>query len=338
MISRPATPGTNSWTVEACEPQHDKGMGSQPTNRSKYEDKPMPPLPLDIFPSHRRVHLATSNHSSVAGGDQVNQAKASTDPLASRITLLHEAEGSNSDSGGYKADYKPVDQAYKWNLFQAIDSAEQGSPTDNDSKESLQDLFQSPISSPHSIQKAISEPSSTASVFTGTRSACDDGHEQYKGKTDASLTYKQQAYLKPVPLHQHMPGLPNSGTLLDLSSAAAILRSARQFYPGDESDPQEAHGIVLGNGYLHPTSSNSYGTMGEGQYIGSVQQQRVSSSVGMIESYEPTEEAISHRVDCKEEVSSGAFRTTRPTSVDHGRIWENNPDLVSRSLSIFLGH
>ena len=254
-VSRPITPGANSWATLAAPNESSVRQPSkhaQPTNRSKYENKAMPPLPVD-------------RNRPAIGESKRNQARAFIDPFVDD-RLSHLAQ-----SYAYR---DPQDQ-----FGEASSRKSSGASED---RESLQGIFQSPIQRQDPERLASASP--PASYRAHHSAPCFNGGRS-EDKDATPMNPKRQANSTPVPVQQVPRDDGDPATTLDFTSAAAMLHSARQCYPQSQSNADQQKGIILGNGALHPLTSMTGKVVG-GEDVQSEQRRKMKSYVGVIEGSE----------------------------------------------------
>ena len=307
-VSRPITPGANSWaTLDAPNESsvHQPSKHAQPTNRSKYENKPMPPLPMD----RNRSGLRESKH---------NQARAFTDPFIDD-----------------RVSHRAQSYACRVPQHQLGEASSRKSSLASEDRESLQGMFQSPIQRSDPERPPPASPPApypahhSAPCFNGGRSEDNDA---------TPMNPKRQAKSTPVPVQQVPRDNGDPATTLDFASAAAMLHSARQCYPQSQSNADKQKGIILGNGALHPLTSNSGKVMGE-EDVQSEQRLKMKSYVGVIEGSEcdnaanPPELGFTRPPSPESVIPRGAKPTATLVPSWHipegyQGIWQHNPHVV----------
>ena len=311
-VSRPITPGANSWaTLDAPNESSARqpSKHAQPTNRSKYENKPMPPLPVD----RNRSGIGESKHI---------QARAFTDPF------IDDRVSQWAQSFAYR---RPQDQLGE-------ESSRKNSVA-SEERESLQGIFQSPIQRPDAERLPSASPPASypahhsAPCFDGGRSEDNDA---------TPMNPKRQAKSAPVAVRQLPRDNGDPATTLDFASAAAMLHSARQCYPQSQSNADKQKGIILGNGALHPSTNILGKVMGE-EDVQSEQRRKMKSYVGVIESSDCddtrnlpelgfTRPPSPESVVPKGEKSAATFVPSGHIPQGYQGIWHHSPHVVSYSI------
>ena len=341
VVSRPVTPGPNSWATSAA-PASDcvnqPSTKSQPTNRSKYEDKPIPPLPLNSIHPYSCTKTNESSCSYDATGTKTLQTRAFTDPSLTKLTISNDPSDGISGSFEHRRDSAPLAKQQSTSPDEVALGLERATSID------IENRFQSPTSQPKIKRKPLAQPPSSAPAFTSIPYIYSNGRQYYtKGNTSALLNQGRQANSTPVPARQPVREEAKPEPQMDFASAEAMLRSARQSYPENGNNIKDAGGIVLGNSSLHPTLNDSYGSVRGCEVIDGIQNARVNSCIALIEGSEMTTVTESSQDGCSRSPSrhhfkspeiaiSDAFSADWYTSHGCGEVWEHCSNMVSRLL------
>ena len=336
VASRPVTPGPNSWAISVAGTSgfsDQPTTKSQPTNRSKYEDKPMPPLPLDSIQSHQRTKANESGSL---------QMRAFTDPFMIRPTIASDLSGTMSNS--IEWEQGSVSEAKDQILApdQVAESVQQATSISQDDRELIQGLSQSTVTQSKTSSKPFAQPPSSAPAFTGTPHLYNCGDQSHTEERTSGLpNHERQATSTPVPIRSQSLDETNPGEDMDLATAAAMLRSARQSYPENGNDERNGRGLFFGNGFLHPTSNDAYGLVGGCEVVDGIRQARINSCVGLIEGNEvtpmreslqggPPEPRSRPCASSPEIPLSDVFTADRCTSNGYGEIGKHYSNVVSK--------
>ena len=314
-VPRVVIPGPNSWAKKSPD------MKSQPTNRSKYENKPVPSLPLGSQSSSSSITTNQSAFSLDAVKPGTMQTMASTESVPPKViksskpsTDIFRLVGQNRDSS------RELPTA-ELNPHNDTDALEQAQPTDKAHRGGTPGFVERTPRQPKINRKPPAHTIASISATAGITSMHDNDYKTSSEEaTDAPLTQRRYANIlhDPAWLPPRAQFAPE--TALDFASATALLCSARQSNPENDIVQDDAEGNVLGNGSLHPTSNDSYGILGEGEYVDGNRLGRVKSCVGLIEGDETATEA-----------SSLVNYVSRPSSPHDTKISDNSlPDLFAR--------
>ena len=345
VASRPVTPGPNSWAISVA---GTSGLSdqpttkSQPTNRSKYEDKPMPPLPLDSIQSHQRTK--TNESGALFDVAEINalQIRAFTDPFITRPTTASDLSGTMSNFIEWEQGLVSEAKDQILTPDQVAESVQHATSISQDDRELIQRLSQSTVPQPKTSSKPSAQPPSSAPAFTGTPHLYNCGDQSHiEERTSGLPNHEGQATSTPVPIRSQSLDETNPGEDMDLATAAAMLRSARQSYPENGNDERNGRGLFFGNGFLHPTSNGAYGLVGGCEVVDGIHQARINSCVGLIEGNEvnpmreplqggPPEPRSRPCASPPEIPSSDVFTADWCTSNGYGEIGKHYSNVVSK--------
>lgn len=295
-----------------------------PTNRSKYDDKPMPPLP-DPSPvrsarersdDHFYIHPATPYRKTPVNLNRVKD-RAATDPVIPKPLFASKERVRN----------QPFEQKSEPNYDQGYDNGESfqkrpsAQPATAVPSKASAVLGFYPVSS----NKAINEMPSSAPPSTTP----PDPYRSPDERSSYSPSPPRQVQSTPVPTRPYVRGNAILTPTLTHSSRA----SSRQM--GDtESDGGPVQGIITGDGLLSPTRTGGYGKIGGATYVDQIDMQRVDSQMGIIESAHspaPTENsscAHHHNDDYNVNLQQPSHETMRYTPSNYAGVWENDPHVV----------
>lgn len=302
-----------------------ENLPSIPTNRSKYDDKPMPPLP-DPSPSRpprKRsndrfyIHPATPYRKTPINLNHVKD-RAATDPIIPK-PLFASKDKIRTQPSGEIAEPNYDQEGYDdGESFQKQPSAPPSTAVP--SKASAVLGFY-PVSS----NKVLDEmPSSAPPSMTPP-----DLHRSSEEPSSVSPSPPRQVQSTPVPTRSYVRGNAILTPTLTQSSRA----SSRQM--GDtESDGGPVRGIITGGGLLSPTRAGGYGKLGGATFVDQIDMQRVDSQMGIIEtvgSPAPTEKSSCshhHNDDYDINLPQTSHETLRYTQGNYAGVWENDPHVV----------
>jgi len=281
-----------------------------PTNRDKYENKPMPPLP--ITPEKVRGPTTPGKPGYIQPATPLIYSKATpsnravTDPVVSKNLF-----GANKVSIG--------------ELRRKFSGAKIG-PNLSTVDESTNARARTPR------LQAVELP-------TGS-SMADDTHKQHANppssappSTNApdpfrsSVTQGRQHQSSPAPTHRYVKEQTSLETLPYEDDETMIL------------EIRSPDGIIMGDGKLNPTRTGTYGTIGEVEYVEGKAAHRITSYSGVIENASSPAESESQKQPHSANVhpSPSAVRGQNLTHLlhpnvyspsDYGGVWENDPHVV----------
>lgn len=327
--SRKPAPGSNSWAQSSEQGSTTKTgpivpkQAGPPTNRSKYEDKRLPPTPKASSSSSRNtgsehppsivpvtpiVRLPPDHHDP--------KDRKITDPILSRpllhpkTTLTDTPEVSDPDSRkGVRGEEIP--------------------------------LKNQPLRLPH-----------TGSEVTCAYPVADNN----QGERSTSAPIQTNNTRNPFPLPcwdesisplMHPDHLQATNFLTPPSTYAALANPHMGDADSTAAQGRQRGGMIMGDGILNPSRSGGYGRVGRARIVDQDDSQRVTSHIGVIETVESVEasNAPSHPSHLERTFSN--LNETQPTFGAHqpqpssssvytesnyGGVWENHPHVVSTHI------
>jgi len=281
-----------------------------PTNRDKYENKPMPPLP--ITPEKVRGPTTPGKPGYIQPATPLIYSKATpsnravTDPVVSKNLF-----GANKVSIG--------------ELRRKFSGAKIGPNLSTVDK---------------STNARARTPRLQAVELPTGSSMADDTHKQHANppssappSTNApdpfrsSVTQGRQHQSSPAPTHRYVKEQTSLETLPYEDDETMIL------------EIRSPDGIIMGDGKLNPTRTGTYGTIGEVEYVEGKAAHRITSYSGVIENASSPAESESQKQPHSANVhpSPSAVRGQNLTHLlhpnvyspsDYGGVWENDPHVV----------
>lgn len=302
-----------------------ENLPSMPTNRSKYDDKPMPPLP-DPSPvrpirkgSNDRfyIHPATPYRKTPVNLNRVKD-RAATDPVIPKPLFASKE----------KVRTQPCEEETEPNYDQeGYDDGESSQKRPSAPPATAVPSKASAVLGfyPVSSNKVINEMPSSAPPPTTP----PDPYHSSGEISSYSPSPPQQVQSTPVPTRPYVRGNAILTPTLTHSSRA----SSRQM--GDtESDGGPVQGIITGDGLLSPTRTGGYGKLGGATFVDQIDMQRVDSQMGIIETvYSPAPTEISscshrHNDDYNVNLQQSSHEKMRYTQSNYSGVWENDPHVV----------
>lgn len=302
-----------------------ENLQSIPTNRIKYDDKPMPPLPdpSPVRPTRGRsdhrfyIHPATPYRKTPVNLSHVKD-RAATDPVIPKPLF------ASKEKVKTQPREETVEPNYHQEVHNDVDSFQKRPSvppsTVVPSKASAVLGFYPVLS-----KKVINEIPSSAPPSTTP----PDHYRSSEETSSCSPSPPRQVQSTPVPTRPYVRGNAILTPTLTHSSRA----SSRQI--GDtESDGGPVQGIITGDGLLSPTRTGGYGKLGGATYVDQIDMQRVDSQVGIIETVHspaPTEKSSCshhHNDDYNINFPQPSHETMRYTQGNYAGVWENDPHVV----------
>lgn len=302
-----------------------ENLPSIPTNRSKYDDKPMPPLPdpSPVRPTRNRsddrfyIHPATQYRKTPVSLNRVKD-RAATDPVIPK-PLFASKEKVRTQPCEEKAEPNYDQSVYDdGESFQKRPSAPPATAVPSKAS-ALLGFY--PVSS----NKAVNEIPSFAPLSTTP----PDTYRPSEELSSYSPSPLRQFQSTPVPTGPYMRGNAILTPTLTHSSRA----SSRQM-EDTESDGGPVQGIITGDGLLSPTRTGGYGKLGGATYVDQIDMQRVDSQMGIIENVHspaPTENSSyshHHNDDYNVNLQQPSREAMRYTQSNYAGVWENDPHVV----------
>lgn len=302
-----------------------ENLPSIPTNRSKYDDKPMPPLPdpSPVRSTRNRsgdrfyIYPATPYRKTPVTVNRVKD-RASTDPVIPKPLFASKEKVRTQPCKEIAEQYYDQEGYDDGKSFQKRPSAPPATAVP--SKASAVLGFY-PVSS----NKAINEMPSSAPPSTTP----PDSYRSSEEISSYSPSQPRQVQSTPVPTRPYVRGNAILTPTLTHSSRA----SSRQM--GDtESDGGPVQGIITGDGLLSPTKIGGYGKLGGATYVDQIDMQRVDSQMGIIETVHspaPTQNSSyshHHNGDYNVNLQQPSHEPMRYSHSNYAGIWENDPHVV----------
>lgn len=319
---KPPQPGPNSWALSAEKAGKMKVERSGlPTNRDKYENKPMPPLPVTpekvrapnapgnpgyIQPATPLIYAKPTVSSSSKRG--AGQDRAVTDPVVSKNLF-----GANKVSiGELRRKFSGA------KLGPNLSTVEESADTRSHSPRPQAVELSSGLAAIEDIRgKQHTNPPSSAPPST-------NAPDPFR----SSGTQGRQHQSSPAPVGRYIAKQTSLETLPFENDVTTI------------SDIQSPDGIIMGDGKLNPTRNGTYGTIGEVEYVEGKAAHRVASFSGVIETAassadsEPQNQPRWTNTDASPTIVRGQNLThlLHPnvySPSEYGGVWENDPHVVS---------
>ncbi|KAL8789015.1 MAG: hypothetical protein Q9195_007035 [Heterodermia aff. obscurata] len=333
---KPLSPGPNSWAQDAQKANVMKGNISGgatkgvATNRSKYEDKPMPPLPPTPDRDGSTPGPGKPGYIQPATPltySSLNPAKgrAVTDPVSSK-TLFGAGKGSITDLRN------------KFSGSRTNTSSENVTNEHDKSSNS-----EGPTSSPPEVQTQRTSDRNVNQIRRETPPSSAPVNTSLPDPYRSSEIVGRQTNSTPVPTRRY---LRENGLATPILTQVSF--SVPQLTYNDVDQAREENnrpdGIIIGNGRLNPTRSGTYGTVGEVEFVEGKAVHRVASCMGMIEEAESSPSVVGQQ---QGPGSTNTSPTNRRFVDDHtmlqsvayspsvyAGIWENDPQ-VGQTLPPF---
>ena len=315
-------PGPNSWAQATEKPNVMKIQNPGPaTNRDKYENKPMPPLP------RTPQHSSASQRPGMLGYIQpatpliyANQPMVKTRAVTDPVALKPLFGGSKASIGELRRKFSGTKDSTHTNSAEA--DARPHTPVPPRSELPTQSPKSRDLVGMSHDQSRASTPLSTTApnLF---QPADHQGRQQQSG---------------PSPTDSYDTGIQVPNVQITQTSAD---RSEYEIHEDTTLKVRDLDGIIMGTGKLNPTRKGTYGTVGEVQYVEGKAVHRVASSAGIIENAEyPSESDDRSQPSSAHTASSSAdtFHGQDPPDLlqpkyyspnNFGGVWENDPQVVS---------
>lgn len=308
---KPAQPGPNSWALSAEKAGKMKiERSGPPTNRDRYENKPMPPLP--ITPEKVRAPTTPGKPGYIQPATPLIYSKATpgnravTDPVVSKNLF-----GANKVSiGELRRKFSGAKIGPNLSTVDESTNARVRTPGPQ-----AVELPTGP-SMPDGTHKEYLNPPSSAPPSTNApdpfRSSGTPGRQHQSSPAPTRRYVKEQTSLEELPYEDDETSIPE-------------IRSP--------------DGIIMGDGKLNPTRNGTYGTIGEVEYVEGKAAHRVASYTGVIENASSPTESGSQKQPHSANInpSPSALRGQNLTHLLHpnvyspseyGGVWENDPHVV----------
>ena len=320
----------NTRKMQDAQPQDGK-----PTNRNKYENKPMPTTPIaspssSAKPKSHHVPIQPATpfvKSSQNRQDAKNRAV--TEPImpqplftAQQKSTPQHAETSVENKDEYVAPKIQGIHPVAHHEIEPIKSQHPSPPPTTDSEASEFQGFRYPVAD----NRVRDEVPASAPPTCGTSSAYGSSPENRPASPMRhpmstplpTRRYHQEKHLPTPPLaHESFPSSPQMGVM------------------GRDETQGSNHpeGMIMGDGVLNPTRTGTYARLGEVKFV--EQEHRVISQVGQIESieYAGTGDSRGHPGPTGSQGASFRGSTQYAPSTYTG-VWGNNPHVVSLYMSL----
>ena len=293
-----------------------------PTNRDKYENKPMPPLPKT--PEQGKSPNAPGKPGYIQPATPLiysnptpSKNRAVTDPITSKNLL-----STNKVSiGELRRKFSGTKQGANLSSIEENANVRSRAP-----KPQAVELPTGSSISGGSHGKRHENPPASAPPSTNTkdpfRSSGTQGPEHQSSPVPTRRYMRENQYLDPA-----------------MSQTSTIVSSYEDLEIMNKEAPSP-DGIIMGDGKLNPTRNGTYGTIGEVEYVEGEAAHRVASFTGVIENAsspnEPEVKIQSHSTN--NSASTGTFQGQNITHLldpntyspsNYGGVWENDPNVVS---------
>lgn len=324
---RKPAPGSNSWALSSEQrnaPKTDSTgpkQPGQPTNRSKYENKPMPPTPI------------VSSSSST-------QASKHSYPIQPVTPLVRPPQSHQNVKGRVVTDpviSKPLNVTTKKSLTKLSEGSEQIAKRNVANEE--RPLQNPQPTLPHAISDDVSEVMHARPVGDNNQNELSFSAPPTTSNTPHPFSSQSEDRSTSPQVHPYRRREKNWPT--PLFSYATLTRNPHK---GDEEKYGPITAIVKGDRPMNPTRDGGWGYIHDVEIVYPNDSQRVTSQIGVIETVEspgpsnapgyPThsEESLSlleerklNFNDMKPQPSISSLRS----EWNHGGVWENHPHVVS---------
>ena len=317
----PLQPGPNSWAQSAEKAGKMKiEKSGPPTNRDKYENKPMPPLPRT--PEQGKSPTAPSQPNYIQPATPLiyshqtpSKNRAVTDPIASKTVF-----GANKVSiGELRRKFSGTKPGSNLSSIEETANARSRTP-----KLKVIELPTVPSVVNDSDKNQHTHPPSSAPPSTQTPDPFRSSGTQERQHQSSSAPTRRCLRENSVP----DPSLVRSSPIPSYMTPEAV---------GQEVGSPD--GIIVGDGKLNPTRNGTYGTTGEVEFVEGKAAHRVASFAAIIENASSPHESESknhfHSADTASSASmlSGQNIThlLQPnlySPSEYGGVWENDPHVV----------
>ncbi|KAL8823458.1 MAG: hypothetical protein Q9191_005837 [Dirinaria sp. TL-2023a] len=328
-------PGPNSWAQASQKPSVMKIKNPGPaTNRDKYENKPMPPLPRTLQPSSASHTPGKPGYIQPATPlTYTNQPMVKTRAVTDPVALKPIFGGSKTSIGELRRKFSGTKDNAHINSAEAV--ARPRTPVPSRSELPTQspkchDL----LSVRHDQPPASAQLATTA---PGLFQSADHQGRQQKSTPSLRDGYEPD---------DQVPNAKTTRSSADRSDHNNALKM------------NDLDGIIMGDGKLNPTRKGTYGTVGEVQYVEGKAVHRVASSAGIIENAEYLSESDDRSEQSSAHAASSSADTGHPqgrtdflqprfySPNNYGGVWENDPQVVSikpagtwdKRLTVQQGH
>ena len=317
---KPIQPGPNSWAQSTEKPNLMKIQKPGPaTNRDKYENKPMPPVP-------RTPRHGPASHTPGKSGyiqpatpliytkQNAVKARSATDPVAPKPLFV----SSQVSIGELRRKFSGTRD--KTNTASADANVRSRTPV----------------------------PSELPGQSPKNRDPLGTHQKQPPASAPLPTTATDAFQPADSPGRQHQPS-PSPVLHDDVDDQVPKLRITQTSPNGSgyenrvDSIPKfkNADGFIMGDGKLNPTRQGTYGTVGEVQYVEGRAVHRVASFAGIIENAECPSESDDRSQAPSTHTASSSGDTFRGQDLTYllqpkayspsayGGVWENDPQVVS---------
>lgn len=312
---KPVQPGPNSWALSAEKAGTMKiERSGPPTNRDRYENKPMPPLP--ITPEKVRAPNTTGKPGYIHPATPLIYSKATltpgkdravTDPVVSKNQFV-----ANKISIGELR--RKFSGAKIGPVLSTVDQST-NARTRTPKLQAVELPTGSLIADEFHKQQHINPPSSAPPSTNAPdpfRASGTQGRQHQSSPAPTRRYVKEQTSLEELPYEDDETSIPE-------------IRSP--------------DGIIMGDGKLNPTRNGTYGTIGEVEYVEGKAAHRIASYSGVIENASSPTESGSQKQPHSANIipSPSALRGQNLTHLlhpnvyspsDYGGVWENDSHVV----------
>ena len=315
-------PGPNSWAQSAEKAAKMKTENSgTPTNRDKYENKPIPPLPQTS--EDEKSPNAPGKPGYIQPATPLIYSKPTpgknrsvTDPVASKNLF-----GTNKVSiGELRRKFSGTKNTAN---LSSVEEIPKSGP--QDPRQQAAELPTGSAIASGSYEKQHENPPASAPPSTNAPDPFRSSGTQ--GRLHQSSPAPTRRYLK----ENNLPDPPLIRTSPNLSAYAHLESTT--------SDIKNHDGMIFGDGKLNPTRNGTYGTVGEVEYVEGQAAHRVASFVGVIEDVassvgsehqkQPQLAGIHSSPDSAQ--GQNITHLLQPniySPSEYGGVWENDPHVV----------
>lgn len=297
-----------------------------PTNRSKYEDKQLPPTPK-----------ASSSNSTQAGPEHPSRIKPVT-PIVKLPPRHH-----------HPRDREVTDPILSQPLMLTKTTlTDPPEVPDSDSRKGVlgeeMPLENQPLSLPHAVFDAGSEITRAYPVADSNQGERSSSAPIPTNNTRNRFPLSsREEPISPLMHPDHLQAT-NLLTLTPPSTYVALANTHMGGADGRGMQGRQPGGMIMGDGMLNPTKGGGYGRVGRVRIVDQNDSQRVISHIGVIETVESAESSNAPSHHSHSEGTLSHLDETQPnfdahqsqpssgsihTESNYGGVWENHPHVVS---------
>ena len=319
MLRNNVVPGPNSWALAATQGDPKKlPQLAPPTNRDKYEQRPMPPIPDKsyhdrnlIVPKHRQYIQPATPLLSLGQKSEL-KSRAATDPVVPQP--LFAGKPDSIAKLGTKVS-NPKNYA---------DLVKEDAPVHSLSENELQILGLRPTR-----DNSRQTPPASAPASTNTPDPYRIPSDDYSAQ---SMSSSRQIQSTPLPTRRYLrennlqaPGLGHTS----LATTAEALEGQE----GELQRSDHPKATMVDHNLSSPTRTGTYDTARGVEYVEEHENQRIASYAGVIENAGSAERTspIQHSDTSRGQNSGELLPPTVYSPSNYGGVWENDPHVVRKS-------